>query len=1030
MMEVQEKQMVKCKVCGKEYIFDETQIIKMNGVKGIYCTDSCGSFIAIEEKEEKVQNKERTRCIKCSTPLHLSDIEDSVLECSHCHEKMTFPKEGQTKDVIELLNQGQRELSICNFDNAYKHYDEAMKKDPLEPEAYFGKLLSEYNIQYLRDIAHYKENGTITLQPICHRENMQAIREDRNYKKAIELATDEQRKIYERKIKDIIEIDHHFKKLEQEGIDYDCFICVKVKEEDKEHYTKDSHDADILYDKLMKEGYHPFYSERTKKEQNWLGNSYEANILYGLYKAKCMIIICSDKEYLDTPWVKNEYSRYIEFMKIGKKEKGSLCIAYTDEVIEQLPGISYRLEGIKFDGFDTSEKLLDFVQRFCDETTKRDTIESIKIEYGSVAKRAKKVNQKNIEYYELGGNRKTKVTIGEEEKLSIAIQFLKNGLFSDAKRHLSNILEKNQDNGDALIYLLLAENKIKSIDEMIKEDREENFIPFLDRFDQGIKTCTKEIGMRVIETFDRLCRKCADVNELNNAETFFRFAIQYNYPGNSALRDYFLQYLVNSSKSKNEVKEKYEFFKKYIGYIDNNDVNRHIEYRLKMEESLIEKGCFQSAKELNVEIDEIDEGNKENNWNAILIETKSKDYASFISAGQVDEDTYKILEKILKYCADKKQYCNEVNKFIKAGYTDLNNGNYSSKLEIFNRAIKYYPPDSITHIVNNLNLIIDCLMKTRKYTNAINYCNIYLTYNNNDYHVYWKIVLCKLSVSNNKEAIETMVQISKIPEFSIAINYAKHDQKFIDECIDVVKKQEEYFKEKLKSAKDNLKLAESNKEMLDEKKNGIFEEKNQTKKWKKLLITYYLVFFLIFLTFEFFCTFLVIKGRNSLGFNWRIFLSIVFEIINGILLLVEPFVRQNGHVLNRNFNSKYRNSFLSTNCILYDWEYPMLFYLPFLIIASITQIVVPTTSFKDGDHVVLSTSIIVAIAMAMLKLIPWITTLLFDIKNYNTPGKFIKKEKNRINKEMNSVIAEIGFNSLAQDKLKKEIVDLNDFFRE
>ncbi len=361
-MEVQEKQMVKCKVCGKEYVFDESQIIKMNGIEGIYCTDSCGSFIAIDEKEEKVQNQERTRCKKCSTPLHLSDIEDSVLECSHCHEKMTFPKEGQTNDVVDLLNQGQRELSICNFDNAYKHYDEAIKKDPREPEAYFGKLLSEYNIQYLRDIAHYKENGTITLQPICHRENIKSIREDSNYKKAIELATNDQRKVYEKKIQEIEDIQEKFSVLEKEGKDFDCFICVKVS--DQGQFTRDSHYANRLYDKLMKNGYHPFYSERSK-ESNWLGNSYEANILYGLYKAKCMIIICSNKDYLDTQWVKNEYSRYIEFMKIGKKEKGSLCIAYTDEIIEQLPGISYRLEGIKFDSFDSSDKLSEFVSRYC-----------------------------------------------------------------------------------------------------------------------------------------------------------------------------------------------------------------------------------------------------------------------------------------------------------------------------------------------------------------------------------------------------------------------------------------------------------------------------------------------------------------------------------------------------------------------------------------------------------------------------------------------------------------------------------------
>ncbi len=1019
-MKLQEQQMVKCQICGKEYTFDNNRIEIVNGVKGIRCTDSCGAFIEIKENNSVSHEQQHLRCKKCATPLDISSIQHSVLECPHCHEKMTFPKDGQTKDVIDLLNLGQRKLSICKFNDAYNYFNEALSLDPTEPEAYFGKLLSEYNIQYLRDFSHYKKDRTITLQPICHRENIQSIRGDYNYKKAIELATNDQSKVYEKKIQEIEDIQEKFLKLEKEGKDYDCFICVKVREDDEVHYTNDSYYAGLLYDELKENGYRPFYSEKIKKA-DWLGNAYEANILYGLYKAKCMIIICSDKKYLDTPWMKNEYSRYIEFMKIGKKEKYSLCISYTDEIIEQLPGISDRLEGIKFDGFDTSNKLSEFVEKYCYESTKHGAIESIKIEYGSVAKRAKRVNQNDIEYYELGENCKTKATNDEKEKLSIAIQFLKNGLFPDAKRHLSNIVKKNPDNGDARIYLLLAENKISSINEILKENRKEKVMPLLDRFDQGVKTCTKEIGMRVIKTFDKLCRKCAGTNEVNNAEAFFRFVIRYNYPGNNALRDFFLQYLMNSSQSMDEVYEKYELFKQYISYIDNDDVNKHIEYRLKMEESLIKNRCFDYAKKLNREIDEIVEGNIDNFWNAIFIETKSKDYEWFTYFGCVDENIYTIFEKILKYCMDKKQYCDEVDKFIKTAFMDLNDKNYSSKLEIFNRAIKYYPPDSVPNIVNNLRQMIDCLIEARKYEDAIHYSDIYLTYMNDDYHIYWKIVLCKLGVSNNEEAIKNTVSIRKIPEFSIVLNYARYDQEFINQCIDVVKKQEIYYKEKLKNAQNNLELAESNKKTLEAKKTSLNREKEQTKKLKILIFMYYLGVLIIFFTFEFLHMFFEVKYNNGQFKTIYLVLLAIFPIINDVFILIEPIIRKVTYFYNMKYKQKRLFFYSDQEC------HSILILSIFIMFLDLVWLYIQL--WTDFGELYFSSynakMAIITISISILKLIPWLITLIIDNKGKNTPKQFIKTEQKRIKNEMNNVIADIDDNLFTQDKLKKKIDDLN-----
>lgn len=915
-MQTKEKLMLKCKTCGKEYLIDDEELIKVNGVYGIYCKDSCGAFVDVKEMAQGKEKHVDLRCSKCNTPLDSNKVNNAVLECPHCHEKMTFTKIGQTHDVINTINLGKAELSICNFDSAYKYFDEAIKKDPNEPEAYFGKVLAEYNIQYLRDFSHFKEEGTngIVLQPICYQENIENIRNDSNYKKAIELASEEQKKVYEQKLKEIEEIHKYFLELEKKKLNYDCFICVKVSENNNGKYTQDSIYASKLYDKLKEYGYHPFYSEKEKeKNGGWLGNIYEANILYGLYKSKCMIIVCSDKDYLDTQWVKSEYSRYIALMKSSKKPSNSLCVAYIKDVIEKLPGISYRLEGIKFNEFDSSERIINFVEQFCSlDNQKKSEIESIKIEYGSVAKKATKISQRNIEYYELGSNSGAKLTIDADNKFKIALQLLNNKLFSDAEKHLSDIIKYNDNNGDARVQLIISKMKMSTIDQMLDEDNEEKFIPYLEEFDKAIKTASKEVGLKVINIFDKLCRKCAEVDEFDNSEAFFRFVINYKYDGNYELRDFFLNYITSFSKSKRDAERKYEFFNKYIVYIDNKDVDKHIRYRLNMQKSLINSGCFDSAKHLNKEINEIDEGNINNYWCDILIHNRSQNYESILSTTEVDEYTYNVLERALRYSVDIKQYCDIVDKFISISFNELTEENYSKKLAIFDRTIRYYPPASINNIVRQLSNLADVLIAKSLFDESIKYCNIALGYQKDDYKMYWRVVLSKLKAHSNDEIIESTTRVGKIPEFSMALSCAK-DDKFVDSCLEVAKDQEKYNRELCDKYENLLKGETSEIEKLNKDMNVCIKSKNDAtselnlclKKLKKikikntLVITFSLVIYLILCILSIINTPMVISIDDANDFQLLLPLVAIYFLYVVSVLLPYIYDRNIDHLKER-----------------------------------------------------------------------------------------------------------------------------------
>ena len=82
---------IRCKTCGHELMVEDD-------VDFIRC-DSCGSYneIAITIPKGTI------RCIRCNTPLDAKNIKDGVLECNHCHQIMTFPKDSQSANVKEII---------------------------------------------------------------------------------------------------------------------------------------------------------------------------------------------------------------------------------------------------------------------------------------------------------------------------------------------------------------------------------------------------------------------------------------------------------------------------------------------------------------------------------------------------------------------------------------------------------------------------------------------------------------------------------------------------------------------------------------------------------------------------------------------------------------------------------------------------------------------------------------------------------------------------------------------------------------
>ena len=291
-------------------------------------------------------------CKNCNAPLDLSSAENGVLTCEFCGSSFTLPKTGQSDSVVRLISAGQTALDLCRFDDALAAFSKALELDGTEPEAYWGRAQAKFRVQYLKDEVNDR------LQPICHDFGERVFSQERDYERALSFSTEYQRAAYTEKAAEIDYIQNEFRRLKESGLDYDCFICVKVTAEDGRP-TADSADAAKLYLALKKSGYKPFYSEFEVRDR--AGADYEAMILYALRMSESMLIICSDEEYLSTKWVKNEYTRFLSMIADEDKERGSLTIAFRGRPIERLPGLKGKLQGINLTDIDAMDRIRAFI---------------------------------------------------------------------------------------------------------------------------------------------------------------------------------------------------------------------------------------------------------------------------------------------------------------------------------------------------------------------------------------------------------------------------------------------------------------------------------------------------------------------------------------------------------------------------------------------------------------------------------------------------------------------------------------------
>ena len=231
------------------------------------------------------------------------DIQSGVAVCEYCGTKQALPLFSEDSERL-LYDRGNNYLLHSEYDKAENVFNQLLTIKPSAAELYWDLVLCKYGVTYVKDpkIGKYI--------PTCNRTHYTPIFSDENYKRAIELSSGEKKALFEEDAKTIDNIQKGIIAVSKKEKPFDIFISYKETDANGNR-TKDSIEAQKLYEKLTEAGYKVFFSRITLEDK--IGTEYEPYIYAALYSSKVMLTICSSKENIEAVWVKNEWSRFLGF---------------------------------------------------------------------------------------------------------------------------------------------------------------------------------------------------------------------------------------------------------------------------------------------------------------------------------------------------------------------------------------------------------------------------------------------------------------------------------------------------------------------------------------------------------------------------------------------------------------------------------------------------------------------------------------------------------------------------------------------
>ena len=385
------------------------------------------------------------KCKICGGDL-IRTTEPGIYQCSYCRTQQTTPEEKNGADdrISNLFNAANQFLKHSEFDRAEKMFEEIIKLDNTEAEAYWGLIRCRYGVEYVYDSAKS------TYIPTCHRTVWDPIVSSPEYLSVIQYTNGYKQGIYQTEAAVIDKIQKNILKVVQSETPFDVFICYK-ETDDRGTRTEDSVIANALYHTLTKDKLKVFYAPITLVDK--VGQQYEPYIYAALSTAKVMLVVGTKKEYFEAPWVRNEWGR---FMKIMNQDRTKLLIPCYKNMN---PYLDLPDEFKHFQGEDIGDNTITFIQKIAPRVKKICTPEPI----------ATTVVEKTI-IKEVVQQQPTVITTANGDNINALIRrmniLLEDGDFTKADECCEKILNINPESAEAYLGKIMIEYKIRRVEDL------------------------------------------------------------------------------------------------------------------------------------------------------------------------------------------------------------------------------------------------------------------------------------------------------------------------------------------------------------------------------------------------------------------------------------------------------------------------------------------------------------------------------------------------------------------------------------
>lgn len=340
------------------------------------------------------------KCKICGGNLEI-EKNQKIATCEYCGIKQTLPKNENNK-ITNLYDRANHFLRNNEYDKAEVIYETILNEDMTDGEAYWSIVLCKYGVQYVKD----PKTGQYI--PTCNRTKTTSIFADEDYKQALENSQEEQKELYKKQANQINEIQRRIVELASKEEKYDVFICYKEKDKNGQR-TQDSVLAQDIYTRLIDEGLKVFFARITLEDK--IGIEYEPYIFAALNSAKVMIVLGTNKENFESPWVRNEWSRYLSLIKENKNK--NLIPCYKDMDAYDLPEEFAHLQAQDMGKIGFMQDLIRGIKKLTIDNQEEKN-SSIKIilsneEKQEIYKRSKKDMDVTLETKVLSHREKTKI---------------------------------------------------------------------------------------------------------------------------------------------------------------------------------------------------------------------------------------------------------------------------------------------------------------------------------------------------------------------------------------------------------------------------------------------------------------------------------------------------------------------------------------------------------------------------------------------------------------------------------------------